>query len=305
MAVIRIQDRRVALGPHTLLGRASRCAVRLSDRQVSSEHATLRWADGAWQLRDLGSRNGTFLDDARLEPAQARVVAVGSRIRLGTVVVATVLEAGPPGPAATEEGSEALVLAAGGLLALPDANEPRVVMYEEADGAWALELDGEPVALGEPPRVTIGDRAWALHLPASSRTEEVLPTLDGAATPRLENLALRFTPSADQEQVDAHLEWPGGALALSSRAHLFLMLELARARLADVAAGVRPSEAGWRYVDDLQRSLRLEPSVLCLHLFRAREQLTQAGVEGAGRLFERRRQSGQIRLAVEDVAVLD
>lgn len=303
MGVLLLHDKRFALGTHNVLGRASRCALRLDDRQISGEHASLRWSEGGWELRDLGSRNGTFLDGAPLEPGRARVVGVGARIRFGTALVATVLDAGPPGPSATEEGSEALVVASGGLLALPGADDPRVVAFEESDGSWVVEVDGEPVTLGEDGRVGVEGRVWAVHLPVASRTEEVLPTWDSAVGPRLENATLHFVPSADQEQVDARLTWPGGALPLSSRAHLFLMLELARARLADAAAGVGPAEAGWRYVDELQRALKLEPAVFNLHLFRAREQLTQAGVDGAGRLFERRRQSGQIRLAVEHVTV--
>jgi hypothetical protein len=81
------------------------------------------------------------------------------------------------------------------------------------------------------------------------------------------------------------------------------MLELARARLADQAEGASRAEAGWRYTDDLQRAMRLEPATLNLYLFRAREQLGQAGVEGAARLFERRRLSGQLRIGVERIVV--
>ncbi len=303
MGVLQIRNQRYAMGTHTLLGRTSRCALRLDDRQVSSEHASLRWTDGAWQLRDLGSRNGTSLDGSPLEPGRAREIVAGSLVRLGTQLVATILDAGPPGPAATEVAGAALTVASGGLLALPGPDDPRAVVFEEADGSWILEVDGEPVVLGGDRRVVVGDRVWVLHLPLSSCAEEVLPTLDGAVLPRLDNSTLHFRPSADQEQVDVRLSWPGGDIQLSSRSHLFLMLELARTRLADVAAGVRASEIGWRYVDELQRALQLEPAVLNLHLFRAREQLTQAGLEGAGRLFERRRQSGQLRLALEQVTV--
>ncbi len=304
MAVLTIAGRRVALGSHNLLGRAPRCAVRLADPQVSSEHASLRWAAGAWQLRDLGSRNGTFVEGVPLEPGRVRAVAAGARIRLGAELVIEVVDAGPPGPAATEEGTGELVVASGGLLVLPGLDDPRVLVFEEADGAWAVEVDGEAAELGAVPRVALGDRAWTVHLPVSSGSEAVPATWDSTLRPRLDDLALEFTPSADQEQVDVRLVWPGGGLPLSSRAHLFLLFELARARLADVAARVGPSEVGWRYVDELQRALRLEPAVLNLHLFRAREQLTQAGVEGADRLFERRRQSGQLRLAIERVSVV-
>jgi len=35
---------------------------------VSALHAELSYEDGAWRLADLGSRNGTYVNDRRLEP---------------------------------------------------------------------------------------------------------------------------------------------------------------------------------------------------------------------------------------------
>ena len=44
------------------LGRGDDCDVRFTDQQVSSNHAEVAWEEGQWWLRDLGSRNGTYLD---------------------------------------------------------------------------------------------------------------------------------------------------------------------------------------------------------------------------------------------------
>jgi DNA-binding NtrC family response regulator len=41
--------------------------VQLPDEAVSSEHADLRKEDGGWRVRDLDSRNGTFVDSRRVE----------------------------------------------------------------------------------------------------------------------------------------------------------------------------------------------------------------------------------------------
>ncbi|MEP7127164.1 MAG: FHA domain-containing protein, partial [Byssovorax sp.] len=48
--------------PTLTLGRAGSCDVVLSDPTVSHHHATLTWASGAWQLEDVGSTSGTFVD---------------------------------------------------------------------------------------------------------------------------------------------------------------------------------------------------------------------------------------------------
>jgi hypothetical protein len=50
----------------TSLGRAPTNTVPLPDDTASLEHALLHLRDGQWWLEDLGSRNGTRLNDAPL-----------------------------------------------------------------------------------------------------------------------------------------------------------------------------------------------------------------------------------------------
>jgi pSer/pThr/pTyr-binding forkhead associated (FHA) protein/S1-C subfamily serine protease len=50
---------------------------------VSIAHARLLFENGRWMLEDLGSRNGTFLDERRMSPGSKEPVASGSVIGLG------------------------------------------------------------------------------------------------------------------------------------------------------------------------------------------------------------------------------
>ena len=50
------------LGTRCLVGRAGYCLVRISNPYVSAEHATLMWTGAEWRVKDLGSRNGTFVN---------------------------------------------------------------------------------------------------------------------------------------------------------------------------------------------------------------------------------------------------
>jgi pSer/pThr/pTyr-binding forkhead associated (FHA) protein len=66
------------------IGRGDRCAIRLQDTYVSQVHARLYPKDGAWYVEDLGSTNGTLLNDRRVDaPLEAHagdVVKVGKTV---------------------------------------------------------------------------------------------------------------------------------------------------------------------------------------------------------------------------------
>jgi len=56
--------------PVARLGRSPDCRVVVGGPRagvVSALHAELSYEDGAWRLADLGSRNGTYVNDRRLE----------------------------------------------------------------------------------------------------------------------------------------------------------------------------------------------------------------------------------------------
>ncbi|MBK9000556.1 MAG: sigma 54-interacting transcriptional regulator [Myxococcales bacterium] len=71
------------------LGRDEGVALQLDDSQVSREHAELAPAAGGVSVTDLGSRNGTFVDEQRVGEAGA-TAPVGSCIRCGKTLLAVV-----------------------------------------------------------------------------------------------------------------------------------------------------------------------------------------------------------------------
>ncbi len=67
------------------IGRDASCDIALEDTYVSQEHASLSARDGTWFVEDLGSTNGTYLNDRRLT-APAPVHA-GDVLRVGKTVL--------------------------------------------------------------------------------------------------------------------------------------------------------------------------------------------------------------------------
>ncbi len=75
-----------------LIGRSPDCDLVLADDTISWRHLSLERTPEGVRVRDLGSRNGTFVDGQRMESAVGRA---GSRVRAGR----TTLELQPSGPA--------------------------------------------------------------------------------------------------------------------------------------------------------------------------------------------------------------
>jgi pSer/pThr/pTyr-binding forkhead associated (FHA) protein len=73
-----------------VFGRGEECHVRPNSDWVSRQHCLLRvTADGAY-LRDLGSRNGTLINGARL--VNESVLRHGDQVQVGPLVFEVILE---------------------------------------------------------------------------------------------------------------------------------------------------------------------------------------------------------------------
>lgn len=73
-----------------IIGRRPECDVVVSEPKVSGEHAEISFRGGMFWLRDLGSKNGTFLvsdgdDDGRRVGTSQVELEHGARVRLATV----------------------------------------------------------------------------------------------------------------------------------------------------------------------------------------------------------------------------
>lgn len=65
-----------------VFGRAPTADCSLTDRRTSGEHAAV-YFDRTWRLRDLGSRNGTFVGDARVLPGEDQALKLGDVVSFG------------------------------------------------------------------------------------------------------------------------------------------------------------------------------------------------------------------------------
>src|SRR5579883_1384883 len=99
MAILRASSGRDhLLEPEHIVGRARGCSLCIEHKYVSGQHATLRWTGQHWALKDLGSRNGTFLDGVRLGSGDELPLRAGSKVAFGKLAAEQweLIDASPP-----------------------------------------------------------------------------------------------------------------------------------------------------------------------------------------------------------------
>lgn len=73
------------LDPETTIGRAGGCRISIDDDHVSKLHARVYHDRGDWYVEDLGSTNGTYLNDVAVtSPVQLRG---RDQVRVGRTVL--------------------------------------------------------------------------------------------------------------------------------------------------------------------------------------------------------------------------
>ncbi len=68
----------------TTIGRLAECDIVVDDSGASRQHATIRRTDAGFVLTDLGSTNGTLVNDG---PVQEHVLEDGDRVTIGETVL--------------------------------------------------------------------------------------------------------------------------------------------------------------------------------------------------------------------------
>jgi pSer/pThr/pTyr-binding forkhead associated (FHA) protein len=101
-----------------LVGRHSDADVRLAMPDVSRRHCRFHFTKGAWQVTDLNSLNGVYVNDVRLEEA---VLSHGDRVRLASLTF--LVDLGSEGARQTITGAPNVLKSIADVL--PDAEQEK------------------------------------------------------------------------------------------------------------------------------------------------------------------------------------
>lgn len=274
-----------------LIGRAPSSDLVIDGARVSLQHACIRWTANGWELKDLGSLNGTQVNGSGVE---LRALERGDRISFGhgdelwELVDAT----GPELMVVSQSGRITLT-ADDAIVAIPRAEEPKASVYRNSKGTWVLERTDDLVELTDQQAFDVDGERWIFHSPEAVQQTSSVADL---VPQRIETVVLHFEVSSDEEFVGLRAESGGHLVDLGSRAHNYLLLTLARKKLSDVAENVRATGCGWVYQDDLLRDLKVTPGQLNLDIFRIRKQFGALDVVDSASIVQRRPLTKQIRI---------
>lgn len=161
------------------VGRAAVNEVVLKDPGVSAHHAVFWPEGGVLLVRDLGSSNGTFVNDVRLKDSQA--LGHGDQVRLGeraTIRVSGRVVSGPTlGPLRLEvQGTDLSWGVNTDRFVIPGDHDAALLIYP--DGEIWLAVDGaEQTALELDEPFQIGDRAYVLRRDLEPTPDTLRPTI--------------------------------------------------------------------------------------------------------------------------------
>ncbi len=306
MALLRHEatGQTLVLRARHLLGRSPVADTVLQTVGVSGEHAVLTWVGEGWELRDLGSRNGTFVGNRRLGSGERIRLAAGQAIAFGNPGDPWLLDS-VAAPAVVAVSGRRVVEGDGDFLALPSFEDPVVVTERDLQG-WFSVRDDERSPLADRDTLVIGDEAWQISLPQAQAVTAPLSGQTGVQQllqRALGSVRLELAVSGDEEYVEAVVRVDGERRPLPPKAHHYLLLVLARARLEDAAGGVSSSEQGWLYSSDLRTMLRCSANQFYVMCHRCRREFEGLDIPDATDVIERRTTSRQVRLGIGDLAV--
>jgi len=283
-----------------VVGRSPTAGLRIDSPYVSSHHAAMRWTGTVWQVRDLGSRNGTFLN-GKLVPSSAPVdLRADDALGFGDSGEHWDLinDSCPNAMLIPNDGSDPIIIDKD-VVGIPSDSEPEMTVFRDVDGAWKLEgADGQLDVIESGRNYAIAGRQWRVSFP-----EVVGPTHSLADLVVPLSVKLVFAVSRDEEHVEVFAHVGERATSLGSRGHNYLLLTLARARLADQQLGFAEAACGWVYLDELLRAMCVERTQLNIDIFRIRQHFAKAGLQEAINVIERRPATRQLRLGTALLAV--
>lgn len=293
------------LSAETIVGRASSAMIRVHQSYVSSQHATLRWTERkCWELKDLQSKNGTYVNRERVAPGEKVKLELGDELGFGSLGEAFVMEDVSPPRAMllAVEGSSDPIFLDQALIALPSLEQPDITVFQAPSGQWQVDSRDQTGPLEDGDLIRVGQHSWRCCLPTPTDDTDAIDRFPSLFA--LADVDLQLNVSRDEEQIELALSASGRPMSLGVKACYYLLLTLGRCRLRrDLPPAAEVNEDGWISVSALLDLLRVSEQRLNVDIFRIRQELRTAGVVDAAAIIERQPPRRLLRLGTNRIEI--
>lgn len=287
---------------HTF-GRDPRCSTVLHDNAVSRFHARISWSGSEWTLRDLGSRNGTYINGRLQANGKYHRIKAGDTLLFGNLLEEYLL--------LEDDAPRALVLSYDSqnqetrtplthLHPLPSVEHPLCTLFCGKNGGYSLENEnGETIALEHGETFTIENMSYRVifaHQPDSSPQ-----TASSDVAPGPGGIRLVIAVSPDEESAEIKLYNGIAKHAFAPKAHFYLLAFLARLRNERIDNNTA-DESGWVDCDIVCKELMLNKEHLAQQVFRIRQEFKACCPSIAEQIIDRRLR-GKMRIGLPATSV--
>ncbi|WP_028982273.1 FHA domain-containing protein [Sporocytophaga myxococcoides] len=262
---------------------------------VSRSHATIFWQTGHWYLKDH-SRNGTLFSGEHLRN-NVRKLSKNTWFQLGTDdnTKWKIVNLDPPVSYFKALQDQSKIINLSPCTALPNEEVMELqIFHSPLDHKWIVEKNGYTNVIEHGEVLQFENTSWEFI--QNDPLEETM------TVKAISEFYFLFHLSKDEEHINLSLVFTNQlSVDLESKSCHYILLSLARKRLADMELGLSEEDQGWTYTDDLikdvSKELGKEVDVyyLNLQIYRVRKQF--ADYQSYGIVFNHiiQRRTGIIR----------
>jgi hypothetical protein len=288
------------LEAETLVGRRESCMLSIGDGCVSSVHASIRWSESRWIVRDLNSTNGTWLNGELLHADADKALALGDRLTFGAAPNHWIVEdVTSPAPMVIAASDGRVHIMEDGVLAVPGKSGDFASIFRSKAGAWQLEMRDATTSIGNDETFSFDGTTWRFSCSADSQS-----TVPVGAPRLIDDCDLILAVSADEEHVEVTADCAFQRLSLGTQSGYYLLLTLARLRRTDEQSGITAEDAGWRHREELIRMLRCTETQLNVWICRIRAKFETMGFLDYASIVERREGTGRLRIGASRLSLV-
>jgi len=273
----------------------------LKNPKASRLHASILWNGSYWLLQDSSS-NGTFVNNKATIAGVKKRLKLDDTIQFGALSACTWVFNNDDAPKSMlvpiDENSNPVELE--DIVVLPNENSPEITLYQSLNGDWICEDQTGIKILESGVKIKTNNNSWYfVNADTFDETKKAdqIPNI----TPLV--IMVNFKVSKNEEHVSLCIHFENKLINLGERTHHYLLLILARKRLADHLLGIDENEQGWVDKDVLCRQIGLDENHINILIYRFRKQLIKARPLAMQllQIIERRR--GKLRFAIKSIKI--